>query len=91
MPGLTRHPGEGRPRIVQQPLASGLRPMLTMVIRPWLVDGCVCVLIRNGGVATLNPQCAEGMHSANRPIQLGHRRSSAQNLRRGLKAHWNHQ
>ena len=35
MPGLTRYPGEGGPRIVQQPLSSGLRPMITMVIRPW--------------------------------------------------------
>ena len=34
---LTRHSGEGRLRIVQQPLASGLGPMLSMVIRPrWL-------------------------------------------------------
>jgi hypothetical protein len=33
MPGLTRYPGEGGPRIVQQPLSSGLRPMTTMVIR----------------------------------------------------------
>ena len=33
------HPGrnlaEGQPRIVQQPLVLGLRPMLTMVIRAW--------------------------------------------------------
>ena len=41
MPGLTRYPGEGGPRIVQQPLSSGLRPMITMVIRP-------CVGIRLG-------------------------------------------
>jgi len=39
MPGLTRYPGEGGPRIVQQPLSSGLRPMITMVIRP-------CVAVR---------------------------------------------
>ena len=32
MPGLTRDPGEGRPRIVQQPLALGLPPMPTTVI-----------------------------------------------------------
>ena len=33
MPGLTRHPGKGRPQIVPPPLSSGLRPMITMVIR----------------------------------------------------------
>jgi hypothetical protein len=32
-PFLNRTLGEGRPRIVQQPSSSGLRPMITMVIR----------------------------------------------------------
>ena len=33
MPGLTRHPGEGGPQIIQPPFSSRLRPMITMVIR----------------------------------------------------------
>ena len=37
MPGLTRAPGKGGPRIVQQPLLSGLRPMITMVIAPLVI------------------------------------------------------
>ena len=39
MPGLTRDPGEGGPRIAQYPLASGPSPMLTMVIMPTGVLG----------------------------------------------------
>ncbi len=33
---LNRIINEGRPRIVLRPLLSGLRPMMTMVIRPLL-------------------------------------------------------
>jgi hypothetical protein len=33
---LTHALREGRPRIVQRPLSSGLRSMITMVIRAWL-------------------------------------------------------
>ena len=33
---LSRGISGGRPRIVQPPLASGLCPMLTMFVRPWL-------------------------------------------------------
>ena len=33
MPGLTRPRVESGPQIVQPPISSGLRPMMTMVIR----------------------------------------------------------
>jgi hypothetical protein len=46
-PPLNRKLREGGPRIVQQPLAPGLRPILTMVIRPRWCGHALDPLFRN--------------------------------------------